>query len=89
MLKYILKRILLLIPVLIGATLIVFFVMDMTPGDPAVAKLGVDATAAQIEELREEMGLNDPFLVRYGRFILNLVQGDLGTSYKTGLDVMH
>ena len=62
--------------------------MDMTPGDPAVAKLGVDATAAQIEELREEMGLNDPFLVRYGRFILNLVQGDLGTSYKTGLDVM-
>lgn len=88
MLKYILKRILLLIPVLIGATLIVFFVMDMTPGDPAVAKLGVDATAEQIEELREEMGLNDPFLVRYGRFVLNLVQGDLGTSYKTGLDVM-
>mgnify|MGYP000593388487 CR=1 FL=1 len=83
MLKYILKRILLLIPVLIGATLIVFFVMDMTPGDPAVAKLGVDATAEQIEELREEMGLNDPFLVRYGRFVLNLVQGDLGTSYKT------
>mgnify|MGYP000293415920 CR=1 FL=1 len=88
MLKYILKRILLLIPVLIGATLIVFFVMDMTPGDPAVAKLGVDATAEQIEELREEMGLNDPFPVRYGRFVLDLVQGDLGTSYKTGLDVM-
>lgn len=88
MLKYILKRILLLIPVLIGATFIVFSVMDMTPGDPAVAKLGVDATAEQIEELREEMGLNDPFLVRYGRFVLNLVQGDLGTSYKTGLDVM-
>ena len=88
MLKYILKRILLLIPVLIGATFIVFFVMDMTPGDPAVAKLGVDATAEQIEELREEMGLNDPFPVRYGRFVLDLVQGDLGTSYKTGLDVM-
>ena len=85
MLKYILKRILLLIPVLIGATFIVFFVMDMTPGDPAVAKLGVDATAEQIEELREEMGLNDPFPVRYGRFVLDLVQGDLGTSYKTGL----
>ena len=62
--------------------------MDMTPGDPAVAKLGVDATAEQIEELREEMGLNDPFPVRYGRFVLDLVQGDLGTSYKTGLDVM-
>ena len=88
MIKYIVKRLLLLIPVLIGATFIVFSVMDMTPGDPAVAKLGVDATAEQIEELREEMGLNDPFLVRYGRFVLNLVQGDLGTSYKTGLDVM-
>ena len=74
MLKYILKRILLLIPVLIGATFIVFFVMDMTPGDPAVAKLGVDATAEQIEELREEMGLNDPFPVRYGRFVLDLVR---------------
>lgn len=82
MLKYIVKRILMLIPVLLGATFIVFTVMDMTPGDPAVSKLGVDATAEQIEELRENMGLNDPFLLRYGRFIWNLVQGDLGTSYK-------
>ena len=88
MLKYIVKRILMLIPVLLGATFIVFTVMDMTPGDPAVSKLGVDATAEQIEELRESMGLNDPFLLRYGRFIWNLVQGDLGTSYKNNLDVM-
>ena len=87
MLKYIVKRILMLIPVLLGATFIVFTVMDMT-GDPAVSKLGVDATAEQIEELRESMGLNDPFLLRYGRFIWNLVQGDLGTSYKNDLDVM-
>lgn len=56
MLKYIVKRILMLIPVLLGATFIVFTVMDMTPGDPAVSKLGVDATAEQIEELRESMG---------------------------------
>ena len=84
MLKYIVKRILMLIPVLLGAT----FIVDMTPGDPAVSKLGVDATAEQIEELRESMGLNDPFLLRYGRFIWNLVQGDLGTSYKNDLDVM-
>ena len=88
MLKYIGQRLLLLIPVLIGATFIVFSVMDMTPGDPAVAKLGVDATIEQIEDLRDEMGLNDPFLVRYGRFMVNLVRGDLGTSYKTGLEVM-
>ena len=57
MLKYILKRILLLIPVLIGATFIVFFVMDMTPGDPAVAKLGVDATAEQIGRAPGRNGL--------------------------------
>lgn len=88
MLKYIIKRILMLIPVLLGATFIVFTVMDMTPGDPAVAKLGVDATVEQIEELRESMGLNDPFLLRYGRFIWKLIQGDLGTSYKNDLDVM-
>ncbi len=88
MLKYIVKRILLLIPVLLGATFIVFTVMDMTPGDPAVSKLGVDATVEQIEALREEMGLNDPFLVRYGRFIWGLLHGDLGTSYKNDLDVM-
>ena len=70
MLKYILKRILLLIPVLIGATFIVFSVMDMTPGDPAGAKLGVDATAEQIEELREEMGLNDKTVQRLREYLL-------------------
>jgi len=88
MTKYIVKRILMLIPVLLGATFIVFTVMDMTPGNPAVAKLGVDATVEQIEALEEEMGLNDPFLVRYGRFIWDLLHGDLGTSYKNNLDVM-
>jgi peptide/nickel transport system permease protein len=62
--------------------------MDMTPGNPALSKLGVDATQEQIEELEEEMGLHDPFLVRYGRFIWNLLRGDLGKSYKNDLDVM-
>jgi len=77
-----------MIPVLLGATFIVFSVMEMSPGDPALSKLGVDASAEQVRELREEMGLNDPFLVRYGRFILNLARGDLGTSYKNNLNVM-
>lgn len=88
MLNYIFKRIVLLIPVILGATFIVFTIMDMTPGNPALSKLGVDATQEQIEELEEEMGLHDPFLVRYGRFVWDLLHGDLGKSYKNDLDVM-
>ena len=86
--KLILKRLLMMIPVLLGATLIVFTVMEMSPGDPALAKLGSDATPEALEQVREEMGLNDPFLVRYGSFVAGLVQGDLGQSYKNDLDVM-
>ncbi len=88
MLNYIAKRMVLLIPVILGATFIVFTIMDMTPGNPALSKLGVDATQEQIEELEEEMGLHDPFLVRYGRFVWDLLHGDLGKSYKNDLDVM-
>lgn len=86
--KFILKRLLMVIPVLLGATLIVFTVMEMSPGDPALAKLGVDASPEALEQVREEMGLNDPFLARYGRFVAGLVRGDLGRSYKNDLDVM-
>lgn len=81
--KYIIKRILTLIPVLIGVTLIVYLIMSFAPGDPAVTILGDQATPEAIEQLREEMHLNDPVLVQYGRYIINLVQGDMGTSYKT------
>lgn len=86
--KFILKRLLMIIPVLLGATLIVFTVMEMSPGDPALAKLGVDASPEALEQVREEMGLNNPFLVRYGKFVLGLVRGDLGRSYKNDLDIM-
>lgn len=88
MLRYILKRIVMLVPVLLGATFIVFAVMNFSPGDPALNKLGVDATHEQVQELREEMGLDDPFLLRYVRFIGDLLRGDLGTSYKNNLSVM-
>ena len=81
--KFILKRLLMLIPVLIGVTLLVFLILNMAPGDPAKVILGEQATPEQIAELREQMGLNDPVLVQYGRYIVNLVQGDMGDSYKT------
>ena len=62
MLRYIVRRLLMMIPVLIGATLIVFAIMDSSPGDPALSKVGVEASPEQVEEMRESMGLNDPFL---------------------------
>ena len=76
--KFILKRLLMLIPVLIGVTLLVFLILNMAPGDPAKVILGEQATPEQIAELREQMGLNDPVLVQYGRYIVKLVQGDIG-----------
>ena len=83
MIKFIVKRLVALIPVLLGVTLLVFFILDLAPGDPAKTILGEQARPEDIAALREEMGLNDPFIVRYGRYMFDLVQGDLGTSYKT------
>ncbi len=83
MLRYIIRRILMMIPVMLGVVLIIFFMLDMSPGDPAAQLLGGDATEEQIAEMREEMGLNDPFLVRYVRYVWDLLHGDLGTSYTT------
>ena len=81
--KYILKRIIALIPVIIGVTLIVYFIMSLAPGDPATTILGDQATPEAIAQLREEMGLNDPIIVQYARYMFKLARGDMGTSYKT------
>lgn len=84
MVKYITKRLLFLIPVLLGVSLIVFTLLYITPGDPARMILGEQAEQQQVEQLREEMGLNDSFFVQYGRYVKNIVlHGDLGTSYAT------
>ncbi len=85
--RYILKRIAALIPVLIGATFIVFAIMHFTPGDPATLMLPQDATRAEIEAMQERLGLNEPFLVQYGSFLAGLLQGDLGISFRTGQPV--
>ena len=62
-----------------GVTILVFFIMALSPIDQAYSVLGENATEAQAEQYREEHGLNDPILVQYGNFIVGLVQGDLGT----------
>ncbi|MBR4861922.1 MAG: ABC transporter permease [Firmicutes bacterium] len=88
MLKYVIKRILLLIPVIFGVTALVFFIMSLSPGDPALAILGVDAEPEAVEALREKLGLNDPVIVQYGRWLWNFLHGDLGTSYASGRPVL-
>lgn len=84
MLKYIVKRILLLIPVLFGVSFIVFTIMSFTPGDPATAILGSGATKEDIQKLNEELGYYDPFLERYIDYVGGAVRGDFGNSYRSG-----
>ena len=87
MLKYIAKRLLAMIPVILGVTLIVYLIMSLAPGDPARTILGEQATEEQVNELREEMGLNDPIIVQYFKYIWNLLHGNLGRSYQSRIDV--
>lgn len=89
MLKYILKRILFLIPILLGVSAIIFALKTITPGDPARQILGNSATEEQVQAKREELGLNDPVVVQYLRYIKNIVtKGDFGDSYRTGAPVL-
>jgi ABC-type dipeptide/oligopeptide/nickel transport system permease component len=88
---YVLNRVLQLIPVLWLISVIVFAVMHILPGDPAALMLagaeGGAVTPQRLDELREEMGLNDPLLVQYGRFLGNALVGDLGTSVRFRTEV--
>ncbi len=79
-LSFIPGRLLQSIPVVFGVTLLVFFMAHLLPGDPALAILGDKATAARIDALRTQMGLDKPLIVQYGLFLGQLVRGQLGTS---------
>lgn len=81
--KYILRRLMLLIPVMLGVAFIVFTIMYFTPGDPAALILGERAPAEEIAALRTQMGLDDPFIVQFFNFIFKAVQGDFGRSLVT------
>ncbi len=86
--KYIVKRLFQLIPVLIGVSVFVFIVMRLFTPDPAALILGQHATSQQIEALREDLGLNDPIYVQFGRFFAGLIRGDLGRSLMTRRPVL-
>lgn len=85
--KFILRRLLLMVPTMLGVSFIIFGLLYLTPGDAAVAKLGQQAPPEAIEAYREKLGLNDPFIVQYGRYMKGALHGDLGKSYLSGADV--
>ncbi|MBX0294589.1 ABC transporter permease [Haloarcula nitratireducens] len=80
--RFILKRLLLLVPVLLGVATFVFVILHLSPGDPARVILGQRASQARVMELQRELGLNDPLYVQYGRFLLEAATFDFGQSYK-------
>ena len=88
MYRYVIKRLLLMIPVVLGVSFIIFTIMYFIPGDPASNILGVGASPAAVAQLNEELGYNDPFIVRYVNYISDAVLHlDLGTSYQNKLPV--
>lgn len=83
--KYIAGRILFVIPIMLALSLFTFALTYLSPSDPVTlyyTSLGVSPDREMVEETKEEMGLNDPFIVQYGRWLGNTLHGDLGTSYK-------
>ncbi|MDH7485104.1 MAG: ABC transporter permease [Anaerolineae bacterium] len=88
MTRYIARRMLSLIPVLIGVTLLVFLVMQLAPGDPAQIMLGPKATETAVAQLRHELGLDQPLLVQYGRWLIHIVQGNWGRSIQLKREIL-
>ncbi len=86
--KYVLRRLLHVVPVLLGVTLITFSLLHLIPGDPAQILAGPDASAADIAAMREAMGLNKPLVVQYLDYLTGLFQGDMGRSMSTGRPVL-
>jgi ABC-type dipeptide/oligopeptide/nickel transport system permease component len=85
--RFTIRRLLLTVPVLLGVATLVFSLLHLVPGDPALAMLGESASASDVEELRERLGLERPLPAQYVQFVTGLVQGDLGTSFRYGTPV--
>jgi peptide/nickel transport system permease protein len=84
MFKYVVKRLLLLIPILIGVAFIIFTIMEFTPGDPAIRILGIEAPKEALAQLRDQLGLNRPFFTRFFDYIFKIATRlDFGISWRT------
>lgn len=87
MLRYLVRRLLLSVPVLLGVATLVFSLLHLVPGDPAVSMLGEGASPADVAALRERLGLDRPLVEQYASFLAGLARGDLGTSFRYGTPV--
>jgi ABC-type dipeptide/oligopeptide/nickel transport system permease component len=85
--RYLIRRLLLTIPVLIGVATLVFALIHLVPGDPAQSMLGESASPDDVVRLRQSLGLDDPLLVQYQSFLTGILRGDLGTSFRYGTPV--
>ena len=85
--KYVGKKIITMCLTLLLVSFLVFLCFTVIPGDPALAKLGTEATPERVEALRKEMGLDRPFFIRYGDWLVSFVRGDMGESYSYGMPV--
>ncbi|MFS0869340.1 ABC transporter permease [Paenibacillus xylanilyticus] len=83
MLNYVLRRLLIAIPVLFGVTFLNFVLINLAPGDPVDMYVNPDVSEEDKQLRREALGLNDPFMIRYWKWLVNLVQGDLGHSFSS------
>ncbi len=89
MIKYVLKRLLITIPILLCVIFIVFSIMQFTPGDPATSILGATATPEQIAQLNHALGYDQPFFTRFFNYVIGVLHGDFGTSYRTNQPVIN
>ena len=85
--KYLAKKLAGFVMTMLVVSFLVFAAFAVIPGDPATAMLGTQATPEKLAALREQMGLNEPLLVRFGSWAVNFIQGDFGTSYKYQMPV--
>ena len=85
--KLLIRKFISMIVTILAVAFLVFLAFDVIPGDPATAQLGTQATPERVEALREEMGLNRPFPVRFGEWLLDMLRGSMGTSYSYGTPV--
>ena len=79
--KLLIRKFISMIVTILAVAFLVFLAFDVIPGDPATAQLGTQATPERVEALREEMGLNRPFPVRFGEWLFDMLRGSMGTSY--------
>lgn len=85
--RYIIKRLFLMIPVIIGVSFLVFFIMDMAPGDAVDLMAPEGATAEDLDAIRHELGLDQPVVIRYVKYMSGMLRGDMGVSYVSKTDV--